>query len=214
MRRTFLGLILPIFLLTSCGKNSNEKKVDENSNAEITSPNAEMSSVEEREPNDEEVREFGRIIGIEDSGYPRYYISVEFPEREFTEDFNINLEEGIINLENLSKLNGKYVTLYYISEETPDLMDMVYACESVLGEYAPEYVQGWKEITGVLSGAEETTPGDLPGEVTIKAKNGEEMSFEYFVEDAMVAANGKEVTVYYDYRYQNRITYLMPSKND
>jgi hypothetical protein len=119
-----------------------------------------------------------------------------------------------VSLEELSKLRGQYVTLYYVFDESPRLMDMVVECESVLGEYAPEYQQGWDEITGVLSGADEVTSSDLPGEITVSASNGTEMSFEYYVDDAMVAANSKEVTVYYVSDFKNRITYLRPSEND
>ena len=56
-----------------------------------------------------------------------------------------------------------------------------------------------------MDGASEETAGDLPGEISIWADDGENLFFEFYVTSEMVAANGKRVKGYYDIRTKNEI---------
>jgi hypothetical protein len=53
-------------------------------------------------------------------------------------------------------------------------------------------------MEGVLTGAESETAGDLPSEVTVTATDGTSVTFELFVDEQVVAANGQTVILRYD----------------
>ena len=70
--------------------------------------------------------EFGLLINVEDSGYPFYTLTIEFPERGFTEYFVLNLEEvHNIDQPTLSNSVGKYLLFEYTSEINNALLDLV-----------------------------------------------------------------------------------------
>lgn len=167
----------------------------------------------ERDPTDDELNEYGIITNLEDIGYPRYICTIEFPERQMSVDFNLNIEDVELNGTDQYELAGKYATIYYTTDFENDLIDMYYNGKSVFGEYAQETIDPeWNIFTGILSGADEATPGDLPGEVFVTDQNERQLNFEYYVDDAMVEVNGKEVTVYYSGRGVSRITYIKTSE--
>jgi hypothetical protein len=55
-----------------------------------------------------------------------------------------------------------------------------------------------KAMIGRLDGAAQTTQGDMPSLLTITGKDGPPLTFEYYVDDALVKVNGKEVTLAYE----------------
>jgi hypothetical protein len=64
----------------------------------------------------------------------------------------------------------------------------------------PDYPQPTPEatVTGQLEGVTEVTKSDLPDVLTVVDSAGKRFEFGYYVsEDAVVAANGKTVTVGY-----------------
>jgi hypothetical protein len=163
---------------------------------------------------DDQIREFGLITAIEDIGYPRYIITVEFPERQLKRDFNFNVEADHLDVEGLNELNGKYATLYYASEFEPNLYHLHIKGKTLFGEYAPEYLEGTEKIIGVLSNTDEPTPGDLLGVVKVLAKSGEAISFEYFVTEEIVEGNKQLVTAYCMMRGVETITRLEASESN
>ncbi|MCB0696286.1 MAG: hypothetical protein KDC07_02910 [Chitinophagaceae bacterium] len=168
----------------------------------------------EREPYDDEIHEYGMVKEVEDMGYPIFAVDMEFPERQMEASFNLNIEQGGIDHDAVYNMKGKYVTFYYTVNDEPDLADMQVNGKSLFGQYAPEKIDpDWKKITGTLSGANEPTPGDLPGKVTVTAKDGNAVTFRYFVDVAMVTANGKEVNAYYTMSGTQDITYIKVSED-
>ena len=129
-----------------------------------------------------------------------------------TMSFSFNLEESPLSMEELTAMKGKYATLYYLSDEELQLADVLYNGKTILGDYGLDDFEGFEQATGQLAGADEATPGDLPGTVTVTTGNGSTLNFEYFVTDEMVAVNQKEVTVYYYSQVVNKVTYLMASE--
>ncbi len=170
------------------------------------------SQGEDREPGHAENREFGRIIRIEDGAYPMFVVTVEFPERHYQVDFDLNAETIGLDAAKLNALRGKYAVIYYLSELENNMFDIHYKGKSLLGEYAPEKDQSWKVLTGKLGRCTTATAGDLPDLVTVTDKEGMEVAFDYFITPEMVAVNGKEVTVYYDSSGVQKITYLRAVK--
>ena len=68
-----------------------------------------------------------------------------------------------------------------------------------------ESTESYQSVVCILQGADEPTTGDLPGSITVTPKDGEAVDFDYFVDDAIVAENGKEVEAFYGVRLRNEI---------
>jgi len=154
----------------------------------------------------EVVTEIGLVKEVEDSGYPFATLTIEFPERKFSAYFTINMEEvEYASLDIIRQFVGKYVTFRYTSELIYALLDIHMDNKSLLGMDSAPDGKDIKIIEGILDGATEETPGDLPGEISIWAKDGENLDFDFFVTSEMVAANGKKVKGYYDTRTKNTL---------
>jgi len=155
---------------------------------------------------DGEITERGLVKDVEDSGYPFATVTIEFPERKFSEYFTINMEEvENASLDVIRNYVGKYVVFNYTSTLSYALLDLQKDGKSLLGMDSNDIDPSWKIIEGELDGASEETVGDLPGEVSIRANDGENLYFEFYVTSEMVSANGKRVKGYYDVRTKNDI---------
>lgn len=218
---SFGFMLTSAMLIISCNsdnENNVEKSIQTDVNKEestLTSKPVETENtiIEEREPTDSEIREYGRVIGIEDGAYPMFIITVEFPERNIKHDFNLNNESIDKSVESLYNFMGKYATIYYLSELENFLLDIHLNGISLMGEYAPKKDTTWKTITGIFEGAEKVSGGDLPDEVSVTDKLGKKISFKQFITPEMVAANGKIVEVFYYLKGQETITYIRTSEN-
>lgn len=188
------------FLSISCGGKENKNNTD------IKSQQDSSLQVSNSTTKDMEITERGLVKQVEDSGYPFATITIEFPERKFTEYFIINMEE--VENASLSVINtyiGKYVKFNYTSEISFALLDVFQNSKSIFGaELAPEG-EGIKAIEGVLYGAEQVTSGDIPSEVSIIADDGENLYFEYFITPELVSVNEKRITGFYNERTKNTI---------
>jgi hypothetical protein len=144
-------------------------------------------------PANNEIPEMGLLIKVEDSGYPFFNLTIEFPERDFSENFVLNIEAvENISINQLNSYIGKYVKFNYTSEILYDLLDIYHNGTSVFGaEVAPEG-EGVKSIEGILYGADQTTNGDLPGEVSVFADDGENHYFSFFITEEMVCGQRKK----------------------
>lgn len=167
----------------------------------------------EREPTDDEIREFGIIKKIEDGIYPMFIFTIEFPEREFQMEFNLNMEFVNMEPKSIDQLLGQYASFYYLIEEEEDLIDVHYKGKSLMEDYVPEMSDNWRKVSGILSGAEEETVGDLPGNISVTSEQGEVYHFYYYVDTSMLKANGKEVTAFYNIHSNQKISYLRVSKD-
>lgn len=201
--------IFSIFFLLVLFNCNPAKEQSENTKAKAEE---QTFKTNQREPTDDEIREFGRLTEIEDGAYPMFSLNLEFPERQTTEGFSLNIESISLDIEGLMAMKGQYATIYDTSDEEPDIYDIHRECESLLGEYAIDINEADKEITGILSGAASISNGDLPDEITITAGDGTEVTFKCFISDEVAAANGDEVTVFYATKYVNNVTYILPSK--
>ena len=154
----------------------------------------------------QEISEMGLLQQVEDSGYPFATLTIEFPERNFSENFTINMEAvENASITDLNSYIGQYVKFTYTSDISHTLLDLFHDSKSIFGaEIAPEG-EGIKAIEGVLYGAEQATDGDIPGEVSVFADDGENIYFQYFITQDMVAFNEKRVTAFYDTRVSNTI---------
>jgi hypothetical protein len=149
------------------------------------------------------------LKNVEDSGYPFFTLTIEFPERGFTEYFSINVEEvKSVNAKTLSAAVGKYVSFEYNSTITNALLDLRLAGNSLLNEGEVGVSEETKTVTGILSNAAEATTGDTPGELYIVTEEEITYKFPFFITPQIVTANGKTVVGYYEERTSNVITAL------
>lgn len=77
-------LFLPMLLLLAFGASCTGQKP---SNAKSKTE----TSDELGEPTGDEIRELGRILSARDAGYPMFVVEIEFPERQFSETFLLNI---------------------------------------------------------------------------------------------------------------------------
>ncbi len=159
--------------------------------------------------NIQKIKEFGLLKNVEDSGYPFFTLTIEFPERRFTEYFSINVEEvKSVNAKTLSAAVGKYVSFEYNSTITNALLDLRLAGNSLLNEGEIGVSAEAKTVTGILSNAAEATTGDTPGELYIVTEEEITYKFPFFITPQIVTANGKTVVGFYEERTSNLITAL------
>jgi hypothetical protein len=171
-------------------------------------PNSYSTVVTETTKN-QHIKEFGLLKNVEDSGYPFFTLTIEFPERGFTEYFSINVEEvKSVNAKTLSAAVGKYVSFEYNSTITNALLDLRLAGNSLLNEGEIGASEDTKTVTGILSNAAEATTGDTPGELYIVTEEEITYKFPFFITPQIVTANGKTVVGYYEERTSNVITAL------
>lgn len=162
---------------------------------------------------DDILEDFGKITAIVDGPYPFFIVSVNFEKREFSVDFDLNIEAVDMDLNELNACKDKYARIYYISEMESNLMDLQLNNQSLFGEYAPELDASWNTFSGILSDAKTVTPGDLPSTITLTNEDGETLQFELFIDDAVQKVNGKKVTAYYSIDIRNEIVGLNATEN-
>ena len=210
MRKVFYTLFtITVFaLLINCKTEAKKPAITTDEKVETT----ELKGTD-REPTDDEIREYGIIKSIEDGQYPMFVVTVEFPERQTKADFNLNVESIAQSSTELYNMKGKYATLYYTDLSENILMDIHFDEKTLYGKDAPEIDNSYKSITGILSGAEKETAGDLPNTLYITDASGNKMPFDEFIISEVVAKNGKTVTGYYYTKYNQSITYLKKSED-
>ncbi|MBX7243612.1 MAG: hypothetical protein K1X92_17870 [Bacteroidia bacterium] len=159
-------------------------------------------------------KEFGLLRSVEDSGYPLVTLTIEFPERHFTEVFGLNLEEVRgVSAEMLQNAVGQYVSFEYNSETTNDLIDLVMEERSLIpqGHVIPDGAE-LLTVVGTLSNAAEVTQSDLPDVLYVQTIEEITVPFEYYITPEIVQANGQQVIAMYMQRTRNTITSLRVSK--
>lgn len=139
----------------------------------------------------------GVLTAADDAGYPMYWLAI-MPAGGTESRLMLNNEEAEV-VGQIGDMVGKKVTVDYETRPTIGVLDLVADGKSIAFPDAPklEPVPEAKTISGTLSGASEPTAGDLPSELTVTAKDGAKVVFEWFVEETVVKYNGKEVTLTY-----------------
>jgi hypothetical protein len=159
------------------------------------------------------ISEYGLLSNIEAGPYPFFTVTIEFPERDFSEDFTLNIEAVELDVPGLMALLGYYVSFEYISEFEHGLIDIKSGETMLLGTDISDIDPDWLSVTGILRGAEAVTQSDLPGEVLIESPDGTLTVFPYYVPPQFVRANGKTVTAFYVEMPRIEITRIEASKD-
>ena len=160
-------------------------------------------------PNGEPVHESGVLRIVQDSGYPFFTLEIEFPELNTTEVYSLNMEEiEGLNPKKLNESIGKKIDFTFIVNVSKALLDLREKNNTIFHENEVLLTPETKKITGKLTGADQSTEGDLPGKITITSSEGNAVEFEYFITPEMVAKNNKILTAFYEERSQNVITEL------
>lgn len=156
-----------------------------------------------------------KVLSMTDAGYPMYVLVVQLPDQPTPAEYLLNAAEVDLGDLPQSAYDGKNVTMTYAVVAENDLFDLREGDLSLVHD-APARAAHWKEVAGVLSGAEQATAGDLPSLIAVTDANGNKTEFEYFVTPQIAAANGKQVTAYYSPSTSQRVKALrlavMPAK--
>jgi hypothetical protein len=162
---------------------------------------------------DDVLEEFGKITAVVDGSYPFFIVSINFEKRDFSIDFDLNIEAIDMNMEQLYACIGKYARIYYISEMENNLTDLQLNNTSLFGEYTQDYDPEWNTFSGILSGANTITTGDLPSTITITNQSSDALQFELFIDKEVRKANNKLVTAFYSIDISNEIVELTVVEN-
>lgn len=193
-------LVLSLFLYCTAKKNNNIP-VPISTNTQGLSIQAD--SVADHS-NDFQL-ETGIIKEAEDAGYPLLSVTIKFPQRNWEESFNLNVEEIKVSQKQILNGIGKPVAIAFEKEMNAALMDLQSEGKSIFAITTSANERQLKKITGTLSGAENHTAGDRPGTITIVSTNKEKVSFQYFITPEIVRYNGKTLTALYADRIYNRV---------
>jgi len=209
MKKIFsLAIITIVFLQFSNCNTAPKKEVNPKTEEVVIEKNTAT-----REPTDDEIRTYGIVKSIEDGQYPMFVVTVGFPKRKTSEIFNLNIEAISQTASDLERFIGKTISFYYEDTSHNMLMDIHVNGITLYGEYAPEIDASFKKITGILSGAEKETAGDLPNTIYITDTKGHKMEFKEFITSKIAAKNGKMVTGYYYMKYNQTITHIISPKD-
>ena len=156
------------------------------------------------------IQAMGLLKNVEDSGYPFFTITIDFPQKGFSNSYSLNVEEiKSVDLQTLINATGKYVAFAYTTKSENALLDLKLDGKSLLTEAESEEAgKSFNKITGILSQANVVTTGDLPGELKITDDHDRSEKFSFFITPEIVQANGKVVVGYYETRTQNSLTSL------
>lgn len=155
---------------------------------------------------DDPALETGIILYAEDAGYPVISLTVNFPKRNWQEHFNLNVEEiKGLNFQKILASINKPIAITYKTEKKTALVDLQSGNNSILANPAPVTTKQLKKITGILSGAVQSTSGDLPDTLSITSAESGTVRFQYFITPEVVRYNGKQLTALYAERINNKV---------
>lgn len=155
-----------------------------------------------------ETRIDGVVSQIEDGPYPQYTIILQ-PDGGEAVSLYLNAEGGAdLGGQTASDFAGQTVVAYYTTADDPVLTDVQTPAGVSLLPADSAAVQGAETIAGTLSGADAVTQSDLPDTVTITDAQGTAHTFEFYIPEAMVAANGQQVVAHYRPGVRHAITLL------
>lgn len=155
---------------------------------------------------------YGQLKLVEDAGYPFVVLTIELAEGS-TEIFNLNLETNTsVSMKKLNSWISQEVMFDFNTETSNDLLEITRGGKSIFSPDGFTRTDDTKTIKGIFSGAETETTGDMPSEVYVTTEEEYKLSFEVFITPELVDANGSEVTVFYEERFRNNITFINIAK--
>ncbi|HEV7692980.1 MAG TPA: hypothetical protein VGO52_19255 [Hyphomonadaceae bacterium] len=157
----------------------------------------------------------GILTKVESGAYPMYVLTVDTGDGKEPLVLNFNNEEAKKSPADLDigSLEGKRVGLDYTRKNELNMLSMKLDGKELLAQDpAHPAPDADSSVTGKLDGVTELTQSDLPDTLTVVDSAGKKYDFEAYVsEAAVVAANGKTVTVGYDTRPREDVTAIAPA---
>jgi hypothetical protein len=157
----------------------------------------------------------GVLTKVEDGAYPMFVLTVDTGDGKEPLVLNFNNEDvkkTPADLE-IGSLTGKRVAIDYTRKTELDLLTMMLDGKDIR-HHDPAYPVPVPDlsVTGRLDGVTQVTASDLPDVLTVTDSAGKAYEFEAYVsEEAIVAANGKTVTVGYDAGVREDVTAIAPA---
>lgn len=220
----FLASLLLLFVSCQPKTYKQDQNQDENQTEEVSlnadtatelevpeyTDDYEIAEFSIREATDDELREYGLVVQITDGIYPMFVVTIEFPERQMKQDFDLNIENISLDVHGLYELQDTYISFYYLAELENDLFDIQINNKSLLETETPN-TDEYDYVIGTLEGAL-TESGDLPSEVSVVDEDDQQFRFKCYITPELIKANNQEVTAFYSVRGVEMITYIMPSE--
>ncbi|GLQ24923.1 hypothetical protein GCM10007853_27970 [Algimonas ampicilliniresistens] len=136
----------------------------------------------------------GVVTRVEDGAYPMFTIDIRLDEQTEPTTFSLIVEGARITGAPVYELTGHTVTVEYINQTEWDLMDIHPADAETTDDL--EIGNGWRFVTGQLTGASEISGGDLPDLLNIQLMGPESVQFELYIDEDMVALNETRVSAW------------------
>jgi hypothetical protein len=149
------------------------------------------------------------VLTIEGEDYPRYSAILTPAAGDEAVELYIDDSEADSVGDGIASLNGKAVLAYYTVDGDNRLGALTAEGKELLDPNP--YFEAETEIrsiTGVLTGVNPPTQGDLPSLITVTAPDGQSVEFEYFVYDPLPDYEGKTVTARYVFETRNGVTWV------
>ncbi len=159
----------------------------------------------------------GVLLSFEEAGFPYYGLEVGPVGTVAGDQGNLSIggmavdAGGTIDPDAIRTLIGKPVEVRYAVTQEQGMVDLTVNGE-VIDTGGPAPAGGASTIQGVLTGAESETAGDLPSELTVTATDGTVVTFEHFVGERVVAANGRTVTLRYETHPSTELVSIAPAE--
>jgi len=158
-----------------------------------------------RAPESNEIAVTALVTKVEDGAYPQFTVTAT-PETGDPLSLYLDAESADLGGALPSSFEGQSTTIYYTAALEHHLVDLRQGQRRLLPE--PTNDNLGLSVTGILSGAEEPTAGDLPDTLIVTDAAGQAFAFEYYITPGIVAANGQQVTAVYFDEEERRITLM------
>lgn len=141
----------------------------------------------------------GRLEAATDAGFPMYFLTIAQEGAPAKELLWNAMDPTLTGADSIDAVVGQTISVTYETRPSIDAYALSANGAELLGMDQAAIPAGTdvKELTGTLSGAAETTAGDLPDEITVTGADGTAVTFQFFISPEIAAVNGQSVTLRY-----------------
>lgn len=136
----------------------------------------------------------GLVTRVEDGAYPMFTVQIRLDGEADDTVFSFMAEGATVNGARIDQIEGRTVSIKYLDRDVWDLAFISPANAENMDDI--EIGEGWRYVTGRLSGASAITQSDLPDLLTIQMMGTDSVEFELYVDEDMVALNDTDVSAW------------------
>lgn len=136
----------------------------------------------------------GLVTQVEDGAYPMFTVYIRLDSEETVTPFSLMSEGAAIVGARIDQMESRRVNVEYVDLESWELVT-IYRMGSE-PEDDSEVNDGWRFVTGRLTGADVISGGDLPDTLSIETSSGETVEFDEFIDQTLVSLNGNDISAW------------------